>query len=394
MLKSRILAAVLLVGVVLFVVLYNDNGSMAVLYALLLLFLIALVSVLLSPWLLWVEEKAERRVVFRDETLPLSVELRNRNILPYGRITLNLHDTDLASYTGEGLVHFPLNPRSGITRTMEAAFPYRGVYTVGVRSVSVADFLGLFRLTFRVRKAIAVVVYPARDQAFQPPLKPELLSASASNLDLLQDNYADVTDVRKHDPSDDSKKIHWKLTAKRGELIVKNLQASVMNKSLVLVDARKTALVGAERAALEDAVVSGAASAVTYCARRRLPVELVYGEKPGERMEVRTPAELDGVYLLLAELAFELRSGYTRLLEDLTVSGGGCFNILLFTCSISEEYERRIREANRMGHHIVVYFSRAESDLLSYTTRQLLDSLRENGVHCEEIVTGTGESRQ
>ena len=91
---------------------------------------------------------------------------------------------------------------------------YRGIYKIGVDNVCVQDFLGLVRFKYQNVQATTIIVYPRVI---------DLSEVLKINRDWRIDEQddADIQDFRNYQPSDSMKRIHWKLSVKKQDLIVK-----------------------------------------------------------------------------------------------------------------------------------------------------------------------------
>jgi hypothetical protein len=74
--------------------------------------------------------------------------------------------------------------------------------------------------------AISIVLFFLRRRIYEAFPKNPAISGEAGNS--AENGYADFPELKKYMPGDDCKKIHWSLSAKRGELISKNFAAQII----------------------------------------------------------------------------------------------------------------------------------------------------------------------
>jgi len=325
----------------------EPNGS-ALLYALILLPAVSLVSLWISPRLIHIDEAVERTDVSKNEPLRYSVCVIIKGFFPYPAITFQFYGGDFVRY--EKVPAEPDEPEEYLL-----SFPYRGKYMVGIEKFYVTDFMGLFRFGFSKKTPVTVTVFPEKIENFTPELKSELLSKTASAFDMLNDNQTDVSDIRKYAPSDDYKKIHWKLTAKRNEFIVKDYLSSVLNRTYVFLDTKAVPLSGENRLKFEDRLVSYALSAVNYCVISHLPASLCLGPLDSDRTDVLNRGDFDLVSCKLAEAAFG-GSGCLEIFDDF-YQKEDFYNLVIFIFDICGDLFNSISNLSQMGHNVALYYA-------------------------------------
>ncbi len=175
-------------------------------------------------------------------------------------------------------VRLVLLPFGAVDLAQSLIFPYRGEYEVGVSDVYVYDFFRLFRLRKRFDAYMTVYILPRK------VVLHEEQHFSTSDVDtenvkhLFGVDRAEVNDIRTYIPGDHMKSIHWKLSSKSEELLVKQYAHHSGNTVYIFAD---MARVNPERIAVDAAWVFGddvneyvadgvaeTAAAMVYCALR------------------------------------------------------------------------------------------------------------------------------
>ncbi|MCL2708859.1 MAG: DUF58 domain-containing protein [Defluviitaleaceae bacterium] len=233
---------------------------------------------------------------------------------------------------------------------------YRGEYAIGVESVEVTDLLGLFVLRKKLGGSFAFTSLPYVIEL--PGLTvASLLSQAHSNFDVRDEDYSSVADVRPYEINDSIKRVHWQLTAKRGQWLVKNFQSHALNSSSILFDDTRPPLGQEEAYALEDRVVEHTLSVVYYCLHRRMPVTLYAGK--GLKAWGRTPGDFNALYHILARIRFDVADGTEGLglsLDECVASQNGYANVIVAATKLDESIFNRIAKACASGHFIVVVY--------------------------------------
>lgn len=202
---------------------------------------------------------------------PSQVQVRVTN---RGRRTTPL--LTLRDQVGEGrsarVLLTPLEGGQAVRAAYHLPTDHRGAVIVGPLEVEVGDPFGLATLATRAAPVIELTVWPAVDDVTPLPHtqgaephggvdRPNSPRASG------QDFYA----LRPYVLGDDLRRVHWRSTAKRDELMVRQDETPWQGRATVLLDARRGAYGGA---AFERAVAA-AASIVVAANRQRSLVRLV-----------------------------------------------------------------------------------------------------------------------
>jgi uncharacterized protein (DUF58 family) len=272
-------------------------------WALLLMMGYALISVLLAGRMLELEQSAQDTKVERGGSSSLAIRLRNKSPLPIAPLELHLSLPD-----GRDKVLFD----AGMLRQRTAGFPFFlphvGLVPVGVQALYVSDIFRLFHLRrHHVQPLVQVCVLPR-------PFEVEKLKFL--NLDdgraLPNRSSEDITspeDTRSYRGGDAMKRIHWKLSSRRRELIVRRFEMPAPPDTLILMDCSdpvgyKQAPDGLGR--IKDTLCETALSVARMQMENGQPVRLpLYGARIGEFQADKAGS----LALLQEELAYQIFRG-------------------------------------------------------------------------------------
>ena len=138
----------------------------------------------------------------------------------------------------------------------------RGIYRVGPATVFVRDGMGLAEAGGSTGRADRLVVFPKLDRLEGLPIvRGQDPNVNTSRASFSQTSGEDFFTLRPYQQGDDLRKVHWPSSAKRDELMIKQLEMPWQSRALVLLDPRPDAY-GSDDA-FEHAV-RGAASALKH----------------------------------------------------------------------------------------------------------------------------------
>ncbi len=231
--------------------------------------------------MLWVRLSTPTATVSR-EIVPASVgegddvqvrlHLTNHGRLPISSARLSDPISGLGT---AGATLARLGPRSTAIVPYRLRARRRGVFTVGPVTIDARDPLGLASAARVAGPRDTLVVYP-RIEALGgfPIVRGRDPSSDAAHPEFASRGGEDFYTIREYRHGDDLRRVHWPTTARRDELMIRQLETPWQSRGLVLLDTR--AQVYDDEAAFETAV-RGAASIHQHLRRAGFDLDLVAG---------------------------------------------------------------------------------------------------------------------
>jgi uncharacterized protein (DUF58 family) len=218
------------------------------------------------------------------------------------------------------LARLPGGRRAAVTYSLRSEV--RGRYAVGPLRLRLADPFGMCELTRSFTATDPLVVVPrtwplaAVQAGGQWAGSGESLARSAAASG--EDDLA----TREYRYGDDLRRVHWRSTARRGELMVRRDEQPRQMRATVLLDTRREGHRGEGPASSFEWAVSAAASSGVHLAGQRYGVRLLLDE---DAASWTGPYSTDGAGELLDELAVVAEAGPEVLrgaVTTLTRTGG------------------------------------------------------------------------
>ena len=221
----------------------------------------AVVAVLWASATLEVEGALSGETVRRGDDVVLSLRVRHRGLIPVAPLLLELSDPVGNRDRDVRLKNMPHRLQS---MRLPIHASHVGVFSVGLHSCTVEDLLGLVQRRIVLRKtAFELVVLPQTFDVEPLKLAPgdpgsELMSRATEDLNA-------PSDIRSYQPGDAMKKIHWKLSMRKRELVVRKFDEPILQDVLFLMDCSPPPSWGHARAGadIRDAMLETAASILT-----------------------------------------------------------------------------------------------------------------------------------
>jgi uncharacterized protein (DUF58 family) len=264
------------------------------------------------------------------DRVSLAVELRRTSRVPLGSVTVDLDLGRLGRRSQRLRGH-----GRGLTARIDLGPLPRGVYVIDDARVVVGDLLGLASLRpFVTFEKTTLVVRPrlvALDALFSDA---GVVGGDGRRLLLRRSAGFDFHSVREYEQGESLRRVHWPTSARRGQLMVKELEDTSHDGVVVVLDCEAAGAVGTPPDSSFDAAVRAAGSILQAHANRGRVATLVPTGTGCGPVQVRTAhAELGGAVTSLAAAVADAPCDLARALRELPARGGGGeLTIVTATC--------------------------------------------------------------
>ncbi|MBQ9982400.1 MAG: DUF58 domain-containing protein [Oscillospiraceae bacterium] len=239
MIKSKLIYLGILAGLVMFFILFIDNAS------LLILILAAIFPVMQLYFLFSISRKitatltAENATVEKNVESKIIVNIVNKSIFPISCAVATLKITN--TLTGEYQMlttMMPVSADNNQSIKFSVSYAHCGKVIVTLRKIKIYDYVKLFSKTIFLDVSQEVIVLPSLTH-----ISPEIethLTGSSDNDEFSKSNPGDdcseVFNVREYHYGDKINRIHWNLTTKLDELMVKEYSLPISSKIMILFE--------------------------------------------------------------------------------------------------------------------------------------------------------------
>ncbi|MFI9786528.1 DUF58 domain-containing protein [Kitasatospora sp. NPDC051984] len=228
----------------------------------------------------------------------------------------------------------------------------RGRYPLGPLQLRLSDPFGMCELTRAFSAADVLTVVPQVQDLPPVRLPGESAGQGESNTHTLALAGDDDVIPREYRHGDDLRRVHWKSTARYGELMVRREEQPLRARATVLLDTREIAHRGSGPASSFEWAVSCAASVTVDLVQRGYQTRLLTDTgraHPQHGASATTAAESVGVLLdALAVVEHSDGTGLARAEEVLRLGGEGLLVAIVGDLD-DEQIERLSRLRRRVG---------------------------------------------
>lgn len=218
----RKLLYLMLLGVSAYLMLLFDYQQFRFLFLFLLSApFLCLLQLLAAVFRCRVRAKARTEFIFRGETERIAAEAVNKGLFPAAAVRAAVRIELPGEAPRREQVGFRGIPGKRIRGTfIEFTACHCGQAFFQITGAGVSDYLGLFSLPLKKREKLALFVMPVPE-----PLPIELAAGLGDGrLRGAGEHDGDYL-VREYRPGDSPKRIHWKLSVREGDLLVRDLEA-------------------------------------------------------------------------------------------------------------------------------------------------------------------------
>jgi uncharacterized protein (DUF58 family) len=219
----------------------------------------------------------------------------------------------------------------------------RGKFVVGPMRVRIADVFGLVELTANFASTNTLTVTPK-----VVPLTPEGTSGSWSNdgdgrTRMTAAAGDDDVIPRAYRDGDELRRVHWRSTARYGELMVRREEQRWQDRAVIILDSRRSAHAGTGPSSSFEFAVSAAASIGVHLARSGLDGHLLTDAGPLAGSAMFEDVLLDA----LSVVSTSRNHDFARTTAALSTIEGGL--LVLIAGRLTADAAREIATARRHG---------------------------------------------
>jgi uncharacterized protein (DUF58 family) len=345
------------------------------------------------------------------DRLQVTYTLRNTSRLPKPWLEIHNPTTLPGGLPGRAITLGTRSERSWLVR---APLIRRGHFRIEPLQIRTGDPFGFFEASASVGQGIAVVVYPRVEKLPMWRLPPASIEGSHAAPERTLQTTPLATAVRPYAPGDSFNRIHWRSTARHGEIQVKEFELEQTADAWIFLDLDRSVQVGhGEESTVEVAVRVAASIADKALLENRAVGMTINAHRmailPADRgsrqhlkvMQLLAAVEGDGSTPLaesLVSAAGRLRRGMTaivitasldqawvRPIAALRTRGIGSV-VVTIDGAASAAIERADRK--RQGEHVVAPDPAVE-ELRAQRSRALRHALAEYELRVHQVVPGT-----
>lgn len=379
MLKNWIAYYLTLLASLVFALLYPGRTSSAFFYALLLMPLASLgLSALLLTGFRYVQQ-IDAMAAAKGDTVTYRITAGNRSLMMLPYVELFFYSADSAlgrDFTSRKMAVLP-HGKSNVT--IQVACKYKGLYEVGIKQIKFKDYLGLFTFHQSMGKLGDLVVYPRIVPVEAFPVMAGYTGESHASAGNSQERTDTVSDIRKYVNGDRLRSIHWKLSAKKDELMVKNFEQASGSCAELIIDASAigSGMRGIEQ---EERLVECAVALSYYFARNSVSASLHFYCGGLVRQRLNGINDFRLAYRMLSEASFCPGAELPDIAGLVLDEGPARKTVAVVSAGLSADTAGQLQRLASAGFHVAVIHAAPDSEERTDETAQLIQTIKDAGM--------------
>lgn len=306
---------------------------------------------------------AEVSQAYVGDAIEINIVAHNRSLLPVPYVEVrNEMIKGIAGYMPGHRV-LSIMPLGSKAMPEKVNCKYRGIYTFGPVVTDISDVFGMFTWNKKVSLRGVLTIYPRVAKLQNFCIKPMQTYGAITIKQKANEDYSSISDIRKYYPGDSFKRIHWKISARKGMLYVKNFDMSGSAGACIFLDMYRGGYNGVYRADMEEKSVECAAAIVYYTLSRNInTLQYVNSEKTvytGGRDPKEFKKFMNSYVTVKSDGTTHLAEFIESKVRFLTRGS----SIILITPLVDERLSGGILQLKDMGFEaIVVYIKEGDMD--------------------------------
>ncbi len=313
---------------------------------------LALLSVLLAWVTFSMSYVLSSPQVTRGGNLSLLVNLRHSAPLPIAPVLLRFFAPDSSAPLDVYVNAKPFR-RTQCRQTFPC--PHVGVYPAGITFYGISDVFGLF--LFKRRPPLEPVRATVLPSTF--PVRPLLFAPGESGNDAIARATDDATspaDTRAYQHGDELKRVHWKLSMRKRELMVRRFEEPEHPDALLLMNCAPPTEDAELAYFLRDALCETAASLAMDQVKAGHVVRMPLLGAHAREVSCESVAELPALLDALAHAPFDGTDRFERVLELETRRLRRTGGTVIITSRLDSRVADMILRIRRMGPRTRIYY--------------------------------------
>ncbi|TCT16062.1 uncharacterized protein DUF58 [Natranaerovirga pectinivora] len=356
--RNRVLYISLLILAFVFVYFHGGRIPYMLFYTVIALPIVSFVHIFTGYFVFKYNQNIDTSTIVKGAKVTLSLCIVNRGlfILPY--VKIRFYNGGGALIPEPSIKNLFIHPFSKRELCFEHRFKYRGAFDVGVSDIEIQDFLGIFKFVRRNKRPLKVTVLPRVVDIDSIGINIQDLPDQISNSGNFYEDVSVIDEINKYNYGDSLRKVHWKLTAKVNELMVKKYESTFGANAIFIVDLTRVVSDPAKNAFIEDKHIEAVVSALRCTLKNGANVRFIYYDGAFLSYDCNNLVDFENIYQAFGKVTFNQEISYKDIIYSQVNNSGSKPDIFLSTSIVDQDLYETICRIMSSGYHIsLIYVS-------------------------------------
>lgn len=239
MIKTKIIYFFIIIGTFLFAILYSDYFPLAIFIITLVLPIILNIIIRIIKKNISLDIKSIDVVQNKNDGIEVKILIKNKSIFPAVNGELKLCYYNKFSGNKEiEYINFPINSKETESIDFKIKSKYCGKLIIEIQSLKIYDYLTFSSVKKKLNKSKEIIVLP---QIYDLNFSSNLININSLDGEIFSkdkagDDPSEVFNVREYVEGDKIQRIHWKLSSKVDNVMIKEYSQPIVHDSIIIVE--------------------------------------------------------------------------------------------------------------------------------------------------------------
>ncbi|QAT39048.1 DUF58 domain-containing protein [Clostridium sp. JN-9] len=336
---------------------YSQGGNLpyAVFYGFLLSFLLGVLYVIKMKNGIYMKTEMDRNLYFCGEQGEYKLIIENLTLLPIPFLIIKnraLADLNL-KYKGQS-INLNIDEKKIIKGKVN--FKVRGIYNFGDNDLNISDLFSIFKIRKYYNSHEEIKVYPKITDIKGIEVNGYNLIRNIVNFKGTLEDISAVKDIRKYNTGDSLKRVHWKLSAKYGQLYVKDFDNVSEEKCTLLFNMNEDDYFVENGHIIEEKIVGACVSVINNMQIRDITCDVFINNSSVQRFSIESREDFNTLmeYFLVNKSKGKME--YIKFIYSSLESIHKGSWLGIFTHKADEEFANCIINIMNMGYRVTVIY--------------------------------------
>lgn len=237
----RLFYVILLIACVIFYIMYLWDFALVLLITMIVVPIVMFITLLITKCNIGVDFLTNSNTVQKNQGFPVQIRIINRSFFPVGKAEANIEycnifNNEITSF----VLHMPIQARNEQNAVFQLNSKFCGILNIHCAGITIYDPLKLFKFTVGKNRNLRIAVMPEGHEINGQVCYTDRVNEESNIFSEHKpgDDPSEVFDLRGYVPGDKLNRIHWKLSSKKDEFIVKDYSLPIDVPCSVFLDLR------------------------------------------------------------------------------------------------------------------------------------------------------------
>ncbi|ERI95623.1 hypothetical protein HMPREF1982_00097 [Clostridiales bacterium oral taxon 876 str. F0540] len=241
-------------------------------------------------------------------------------------------------------------------------FYHRGIFDLGTMELEISDLFHIFKLKKIIDCSIKLKVYPRIYEIIRLPVGGKDIYQQAVDIRSTNEDIFTIKDVRRYNFGDSLKKVHWKVSAKHGELFVKNSDSISGQEFAIFLDMNKNNMNMDEYGQKEEAMIDLCVSMIKFMQIKNICTKVFVNTSLSRCIDITSKEQFDALMDFFLTQKSDGEDDIAEYLYKKFYKLQRNIRIALITSRVDEVLCNNISIIRNYGYNITIFYNILEND--------------------------------